>query len=37
MEADGVGALAVIGIGGMVLGITFADVIRRIGALIIGR
>ncbi|MCD2184591.1 DUF1515 family protein [Rhizobium sp. GN54] len=33
----GIGALGVIGIGGMVLGVTFADTIRRIGMVIIGR
>ncbi|TCU34180.1 DUF1515 family protein [Rhizobium azibense] len=33
----GIGALAVIGIGGMAMGVTFADAIRRIGAIIIGR
>jgi hypothetical protein len=29
----GIGALAVIGIGGMAMGVTFADAIRRIGAI----
>ncbi|WP_183927770.1 DUF1515 family protein [Rhizobium mongolense] len=33
----GIGALAVIGIGGMAMGVTFADAIRRIGAVILGR
>ncbi|MBB4277328.1 hypothetical protein GGE12_005131 [Rhizobium mongolense] len=33
----GIGALAVIGIGGMAMGITFADAIRRIGSIILGR
>lgn len=33
----GIGALGVIGIGGMVLGVTFADAIRRVGLVIIGR
>src|SRR5690606_23218682 len=33
----GIGALGVIGIGGMVLGVTFADAIRRIGMVIIGQ
>jgi uncharacterized membrane protein len=33
----GIGALGVIGIGGMVLGVTFADAIRRIGLVIIGK
>lgn len=33
----GIGALGVIGIGGMVLGVTFADTIRRIGMVIIGK
>ncbi|TCU20870.1 uncharacterized protein DUF1515 [Rhizobium azibense] len=33
----GIGALAVIGIGGMAMGVTFADAIRRIGAIILGR
>jgi hypothetical protein len=28
----GIGALAVIGIGGMAMGVTFADAIRRFGA-----
>ncbi len=33
----GIGALGVIGIGGMVLGVTFADAIRRIGLVIVGK
>ncbi|WP_074060843.1 DUF1515 family protein [Rhizobium etli] len=33
----GIGALAVIGIGGMAMGVTFADAIRRIGSIILGR
>lgn len=33
----GIGALGVIGIGGMVLGVTFADALRRIGMVIIGK
>lgn len=33
----GIGALGVIGVGGMVLGVTFADVIRRVGAVVLGR
>ncbi|WP_275593271.1 DUF1515 family protein [Rhizobium gallicum] len=33
----GIGALAVIGIGGMAMGVTFADAIRRIGAIVLGR
>ncbi|SCW38950.1 Protein of unknown function [Rhizobium mongolense subsp. loessense] len=33
----GIGALAVIGIGGMAMGVTFADAIRRIGTIILGR
>ncbi|MBB4231538.1 DUF1515 family protein [Rhizobium mongolense] len=33
----GIGALAVIGIGAMAMGVTFADAIRRIGAIILGR
>ncbi|MBB3979114.1 ElaB/YqjD/DUF883 family membrane-anchored ribosome-binding protein [Rhizobium azooxidifex] len=33
----GIGALGVIGIGGMVLGVTFADAVRRIGMVIIGK
>jgi hypothetical protein len=33
----GLGALGVIGIGGMAMGVTFADAIRRIGAVILGR
>jgi hypothetical protein len=35
--AMGIGALGVIGIGGMPLGVTFADAIRRIGLVVIGR
>ncbi len=33
----GLGALGVIGFGGMAMGVTFADAIRRIGAVVIGR
>ncbi len=33
----GIGARGVIGIGGMVLGVAFADAIRRVGLVIIGR
>ena len=33
----GIGALGVIGIGGMALGVTFADAIRRIGMVIVGK
>jgi hypothetical protein len=33
----GIGALAVIGTGGMAMGITFAHAIRRIGSIILGR
>ncbi|MBB3396892.1 hypothetical protein FHT71_003579 [Rhizobium sp. BK060] len=33
----GIGALGVIGVGGMVLGVTFADVIRRIIMAVFGR
>ncbi|WP_051321106.1 DUF1515 family protein [Rhizobium mesoamericanum] len=33
----GLGAIGVIGIGGMAMGVTFADAIRRIGAVIVGR
>ncbi len=33
----GLGALGVIGIGGMAMGVTFADAIRRVGAVIVGR
>lgn len=33
----GIGALAVTGIGAMALGVTFADVVRRVGAIILGR
>ncbi|OWK26586.1 hypothetical protein AJ87_05915 [Rhizobium yanglingense] len=33
----GIGALAVIGIGGMAMGVTFADAIRRISAIVLGR
>ena len=33
----GIGALGVIGIGGMVLGVTFVDANRRIGQVIIGK
>jgi hypothetical protein len=33
----GLGALGVVGIGGMAMGITFADAIRRIGLVVLGR
>ncbi|MBB3594354.1 hypothetical protein FHX08_004758 [Rhizobium sp. BK529] len=33
----GLGALGVIGFGGMAMGVTFADAIRRLGAVILGR
>ncbi|MGY5811990.1 DUF1515 family protein [Rhizobium sp. LEGMi198b] len=33
----GLGALGVIGVGGMAMGVTFADAIRRLGAVILGR
>jgi ElaB/YqjD/DUF883 family membrane-anchored ribosome-binding protein len=33
----GVGALGVIGIGGMAMGVTFADAIRRVGLVVVGR
>jgi hypothetical protein len=33
----GLGALGVIGFGGMAMGVTFADAIRRVGAVILGR
>ncbi len=33
----GLGALGVIGIGGMVLGVAFADVIRRVAMAVLGR
>jgi hypothetical protein len=33
----GLGALGVIGIGGMAMGVTFADAIRRIADVVIGR
>lgn len=33
----GIGALGVIGIGGMAMGVTFADALRRLGAVIMGR
>lgn len=33
----GLGALGVVGIGGMAMGITFADAIRRIGVVVLGR
>lgn len=33
----GLGALGVIGIGGMTIGVTFADALRRIGDVILGR
>lgn len=33
----GLGALGVIGVGGMAMGVTFADAIRRVGAVIIGK
>lgn len=33
----GIGALCMIGIGGIAMGVTFADAIRRLGAVILGR
>ncbi|OLP56839.1 hypothetical protein BJF92_12265 [Rhizobium rhizosphaerae] len=33
----GLGALGMIGIGGMAIGVTFGEALRRIGALLIGR
>lgn len=33
----GIGALSVIGIGGVAMGVSFADAIRRIGAIVIGK
>nr|WP_082529988.1 DUF1515 family protein [Rhizobium sp. Root1203] len=33
----GIGALGVIGVGGMVLGVTFADVLRRALSFLVGR
>jgi hypothetical protein len=33
----GVGALAVTGIGAMAMGVTFADALRRLGAILIGK
>jgi hypothetical protein len=33
----GVGAFGVIGIGGIAMGVTFADAIRRVGAIVFGR
>jgi SPX domain protein involved in polyphosphate accumulation len=33
----GIGALGMIGIGGIALGVSFADVLKRIAALLIGR
>lgn len=33
----GLGALGVIGFGGMAMGVTFADAIRRVGAVVLGR
>lgn len=33
----GIGALAMIGIGGMAMGVTFADAIRRLGIFVLGR
>lgn len=33
----GLGALGVIGFGGMAMGVTFADAIRRLGGVILGR
>ncbi|MBB4231533.1 DUF1515 family protein [Rhizobium mongolense] len=33
----GIGALAVIGIGGMAMDVTFADVVKRIAGVILGR
>jgi hypothetical protein len=33
----GIGALGMIGIGGIALGVSFADALKRIGALLVGR
>ncbi|HBF31874.1 DUF1515 family protein [Rhizobium sp.] len=33
----GIGALGMIGIGGIALGVSFADVLKRVGSLLIGR
>ncbi|PWI49902.1 hypothetical protein B5K03_33665 [Rhizobium phaseoli] len=33
----GLGALGVIGFGGMAMGVTFADAIRRLGTVVLGR
>lgn len=33
----GIGALGMIGIGGIALGVSFADVLKRVGALLIGK
>ncbi|OLP44662.1 DUF1515 family protein [Rhizobium oryziradicis] len=33
----GIGALGMIGIGGIALGVSFADVLKRVGALLLGR
>ena len=33
----GIGALGVIGVGGMAMGVTFADAIRRVGSVVFGR
>jgi hypothetical protein len=33
----GLGALGMIGIGGIALGVSFADVLKRVGALLLGR
>ncbi|WP_425487689.1 DUF1515 family protein [Mycoplana rhizolycopersici] len=37
VERMGIGALGVIGIGGIALGVTFTDAIGRIGMVIIGK
>jgi len=33
----GLGAIGVTGVGGMAMGVTFADAIRRVGSVIIAR
>lgn len=33
----GMGALAVVGIGGAAMGVTFADAVRKLGAVIVGK
>lgn len=36
-RAPGIGALSMIGIGGVALGVSFADALKRVGGLLIGR